>query len=106
MVLIYLLTAIGLAPGGSSSVHIYTKTIHRTIQLTTLVGRVSGIRTQNGQTKINDEVPSKNYRLLGRVHAVPRLCELYSGICLTNEKNHGKKLQSEVSEEVFLSTLG
>jgi len=31
----YLLTAIVLAPGGSSTVHIYTQTIHRTIQLTT-----------------------------------------------------------------------
>jgi len=31
-VLIYLLTAIGLSPGGSSTVHIYTQTIHRTKQ--------------------------------------------------------------------------
>jgi len=30
-----LLTAIGLTPGGSSTVHIYTQTIHRTTQLTT-----------------------------------------------------------------------
>ena len=30
--LIYLLTAIGLSPGGRSTVHIYTQTIHRTIQ--------------------------------------------------------------------------
>jgi len=30
--LIYLLTAIGLSPGGSSTVHIYTQTIHRTTQ--------------------------------------------------------------------------
>jgi hypothetical protein len=30
--LIYLLTAIGLSPGGSSTVHVYTQTIHRTIQ--------------------------------------------------------------------------
>ena len=50
------LTAIGLTPGGSSIVHIYTQTIHRTTQLTTLVGRLSGIRTQSGQTKINDEL--------------------------------------------------
>ena len=48
--MIYLLTAIGLSPGGSSTVHIYTQTIHRTTQLTTLVGRLSGIRTQSGQT--------------------------------------------------------
>ena len=31
---IYLLPAIGLSPGGSSTVHIYTQTIHRTAQLT------------------------------------------------------------------------
>jgi hypothetical protein len=30
---IYLLTANGLTPGGSSTVHIYTQTIHRTTQL-------------------------------------------------------------------------
>jgi len=28
--LIYLLTAVGLTPGGSSTIHIYTKTIHTT----------------------------------------------------------------------------
>ena len=31
--MIYLLAAIGLTPGGSSTVHIYTQTIHRTTQL-------------------------------------------------------------------------
>jgi len=31
-VMIYLLTAGGLTPGGSSTVHIYAQTIHRTIQ--------------------------------------------------------------------------
>jgi len=30
--MIYLLNAIGLPPGGSSTVHIYTQTIHRTTQ--------------------------------------------------------------------------
>jgi uncharacterized integral membrane protein len=30
--MIYMLIAIGLSPGGSSTVHIYTQTIHRTIQ--------------------------------------------------------------------------
>jgi len=48
-IFIYLLTAIRLTPGGSSTVHIYTQTIHRTTQLTTLVGILSGIRTQSGQ---------------------------------------------------------
>ena len=37
MILIYMLTAIVLTPGGSSTVHIYTQTVHRTTQLTTLV---------------------------------------------------------------------
>jgi len=56
LILIYLLTAIWLTSGGSSTVHIYTKTIHRTTQLTTLVERLSGIRSQSGQTKVNDEL--------------------------------------------------
>jgi len=54
--LIYVLTAIGLTPGGSSKVHIYTQRVQRTTQITTLVGRLSGIRTQSSQTKINDEL--------------------------------------------------
>jgi len=32
LMLIYLLIAIGLTPSGSSTVHIYTKTIHSTTQ--------------------------------------------------------------------------
>jgi len=55
-VFMYLLTAIGLTPGGSSTVHSYTQTVHRTAHLTTLFGRLSGIRTQSGQIKINDEL--------------------------------------------------
>ena len=30
--ILYLLTAIGLPPGGSSAVHSYTQTVHRTTQ--------------------------------------------------------------------------
>jgi uncharacterized integral membrane protein len=56
LILIYLLTAIWLTPDDSSIVHIYTQTIHRTTQLTTLIGRLSEIRTQSGQNKINDEL--------------------------------------------------
>jgi len=55
-ILVYLLTAIGLTPGGRSTVYIYTQTIHTTTQLTALVVRLYGIRTQGGQTKINDEL--------------------------------------------------
>ena len=35
----YLFTAIGLTPSGSSSVHIYTKTVHRTTQSTQTIYR-------------------------------------------------------------------
>jgi hypothetical protein len=35
------LTAIGLAPGGSSTVHIYTQTMHRTTQSTQTIHRTT-----------------------------------------------------------------
>jgi hypothetical protein len=54
--MIYLLTAIGLPPGGSSIVHIYTQTIHRT--------------TQNKQY-------IEQYKNFGRARAVPRLGEYH-----------------------------
>jgi len=50
--ILYLLTVVGLTHGGSSTVHIYTQTVCRTTQLATLVGRLSGIQTQGGQTKL------------------------------------------------------
>ena len=37
-----------------------------------------------------------NYRLMGRVRAVPRLCELYPGICLTTEEKAWKNLSVRV----------
>jgi hypothetical protein len=39
--MIYFLTAIGLTPGGSSTVHIYTQTIHRTTQSTQTIYRTT-----------------------------------------------------------------
>jgi len=69
--MIYLLTAIGLSSGGSSTVHIYTQTIHRT--------------TQNRRY-------IEQHNNFGRVRAVPRLGELYPGICLTTEEKTRKNL--------------
>jgi hypothetical protein len=63
--MIYLLTAIGLTPGGSSTVHIYT---------------------QNKQY-------TERHKNFGTVRAVPRLGELYPGIWLTAEEKHGKTLR-------------
>jgi len=44
--MIYLLTAIGLTPGGSRTVDIYTQTIHRTTKLRT---RTTQLRTRTTQ---------------------------------------------------------
>jgi len=50
--MVYLLTAIGLSPGGRSAVHIYTQTIHRTIR---------------------NKQYTEQHNNFGRVLAVPRL---------------------------------
>jgi hypothetical protein len=63
--MIYLLTAIGLPPGGSRPVHIYTQTVQRT---------------------------TKKLKKRRRVLAVPCLCELYPGICLITEEKPWKNL--------------
>jgi hypothetical protein len=63
--------AIGSTPGGSSTVHIYTQTVHRT--------------TKHKQC-------TEQQKNLERVRAVPRLCELYPGICLTTEEKARKNL--------------
>jgi hypothetical protein len=72
--MIYLLTAIGLPPGGSSTVHNYTQTIHRP--------------TENKQY-------TEQHKFFERVWAVPRLCELYPCICLKTEEKSRENL-SEV----------
>jgi hypothetical protein len=44
--MIYLSTAVGLTPGGSSTVHIYTQTIYRTTQIKTQNGTNNNRTTQ------------------------------------------------------------
>ena len=78
----YLLTAIRLPPGGSSAVHIYTQNIHRT--------------TQNKQY-------IEQHKNFGRVRGVPRLGELYTGICLTTEEKARKKKLSHGSRTVNMN---
>jgi hypothetical protein len=69
--MIRLLTAVGLTPGGNSTVHIYTQTVHRTLQNKQYI---------------------EQHKNFGRVRAVPRLGELYPGICLTTEEKTRKNL--------------
>ena len=77
--MIYLLTAIGLTPGGSSTVHIYTQTMHRTTQ------------------KFKRERERERERT---VQAVPRLCKLYPDICLTTEEKAWENLGIEKPQPV------
>jgi len=67
--LIYLLTAIGLSPGGSSTVHIYTQTIHRT--------------TQNKQY-------IEQHNNLGKCGPCPVLASYTLAFALQLRKKHGK----------------
>jgi len=64
------LTAIGLTPSGSSSVHIYT------------------INTQY----VTKQKIHRTTQKLGRMRAVPRFCGFYSGTCLTTEEKARKNL--------------
>jgi len=68
--MVYLLAAIGLTSGGSSTVHIYT--IHKTTQQLWLEGFLGF------QLKV--------VKLTGKSAGRARLCELYTGICLTTEE--------------------
>jgi hypothetical protein len=79
----YLLNATGFTHGGSSTVHIYTQTIHRTTQKKQYI---------------------KQHKKFGRVRAVPRLCGFYPGICLTTEEKARKNL-SHGSRRVPAGTM-
>ena len=67
--MIYLLTAVGLSPGGSSTVHIYTQTVHRT--------------TQNKQY-----IEQHNY--LGKCGPCPILASYTQAFALQLRKERGK----------------
>jgi len=81
--MIYFLTAIGLSPGGSITVHIYTRTVHRTIQNKQYI---------------------EQHKNVGRVRAVPRLGELYPGVCFTTEEKARKNL-NQGSRRVPVGTM-
>jgi len=67
--MIYLLTAIGLSPGGSSTVHIYTQTVHRTTQ---------------------DKQYIEQHKNLGECGPCPVLARFTLAFALQLRKKHGK----------------
>jgi hypothetical protein len=66
-----------VATRDSCTIHIYTQTIHRT--------------TQNKQYIVQHKI-WEQYKNFGKVRAVPRLGELYPGICLTTEEKARRHL--------------
>jgi hypothetical protein len=80
LILIYLLTATGLTPGGSSTVHIYIQTIHRMT------------KTNKQHIEHKKQYIEQHKNVIGTVRAVPRLGELYPGIWLTTEVKARKNL--------------
>ena len=68
--MIYLLTAIGLSAGGSSTVHIYTQTIHRTIQ--------------------NKQYIEQHNKFLEECGPCPVLANITLAFALQPRKKHGK----------------
>jgi len=68
--MMYLLTVIGLSPGGSITIQIYTQTIHRTTQITTLlVGSLSTL----------DEKPCTTELVIFNLHICTYVREQVSG---------------------------
>jgi hypothetical protein len=69
-VMIYLLTATGLTPGGSRTVHIYKQTIHRTTQVN---NKNNTINNPNGKS-----AGRAGIRLTSSVPVVISLCKIHN----------------------------
>jgi hypothetical protein len=76
LALIYLLSAIGLPPGGSCTIHIYTQTIHRT--------------AQNKQCIEQHKNFENNTKILEECGPYPDLASYTLAFALQLRKKHGK----------------
>jgi hypothetical protein len=92
------LTAIALTPGGSSTVHIlHTKQNIEQHKQTN--------NTYNNTLSSQNNILNKTIHELGRVRTLPRLCEVYPGICLTTEEkaqknlSEGSQMKTEYTEQ-------
>ena len=95
---IYLLTTIGLTPGGSSTVHIYTQTT----QLTTRTTQLHQNNTiNNNNNNNNNTVNNLTGKSAGRAPSLRATCP---GICLTTEEKTRKNL-SQDSRRVSVGTM-
>jgi len=62
-------------------------------------------RWQQYSTHLHTNNTQNNTINLGRVRTVPRLCELYPGVCLTTEEKARKNL-SQGSRRMLVDTMG
>jgi len=102
--MVYLLTAVVLTPGGNSTVHIYSQTIHRTTQSAQTIHRTTQSTQTIHRTTQSTQTIHRTTQNLGRVRAVPHLCEVNPGICLTTEEKARKNL-SHGSRRVPVGTM-
>ena len=86
----YTFTAIGLTPGGSSTVHIYCNWVDT--------------RWQQYSTHLHTNSTQNDTIILGKMRAMSRLYELYPGICLTTVEKARKTL-SQDSRRVPVGTM-
>ena len=84
--MIYLLTAIGSSPGGSTHSH------------------ANNTQNNTNNNRTTQIINTEQHKYSGRVRAVPRLCEFYPGICLTTEEKTWKNL-SQVKKNLSHSTV-
>jgi hypothetical protein len=77
-------------PCGSSTVHIYTQTVHRTTKNKQYIEQH---KKQFIEQHKNQHI-EQHKNVFGTVWAVPRLGKLYPGICLTTEEKAREKPQS------------
>ena len=83
-IMIYLLTAIGLSAGGSSTVHIYTQTIHRTTQITTNL-------EESGLWPVFASFTLAFALQLGEKHGKPSVRVKTTSFSIRKNLSHGKK---------------
>ena len=96
IIYVYLLTAIGLTPGGGSTVHIYTQTIHRTTQLTTRTTKLATEHTINNKNNTINNIIGKS------AGPCPVFASYTLAFALQLREKHGKP-SVRIAEECHLA---
>jgi hypothetical protein len=91
IIFVFVLTAIGLPPGGSSTVHIYTQTIHRTTQPTQTIHRTTQpTQTIHRTTQQTQTIHRTTQLILEECRPCPVFASYTLAFALQPRKKHGK----------------